>query len=279
MAKSIKQWMEDMIATKEADPVIGIGGPSELNSTSLVAVWRLWAYLAAKAMKELGEYFDTHKAEVTGLIVAQKAHRLQWYQTKALAFQYGVSLPADADVYALVPPTDTAVLIVTNAAAIELSNLLRIKVAKGTAGALTALSVGELSAFSGYMARIKDAGVRLQCTSAAGDTFQPTMIIFYDPLVLDGTGARIDSTSATPVKDAVNKFLISLDFNGRLFLNGFIAAMQAVDGVVVADEVSIQAFYGATPPVVISTWYVPDAGYLDLDDAWFDAHVTYVPYS
>ena len=144
---------------------------------------------------------------------------------------------------------------------------------------LAPLNSIELTAFTAYMAKIKDAGVRLQCTSSAADTFQPTMVIYYDPLVLKNDGSRIDGTATTPVKDAVNAFLDMLPFNGVFILNSFIAAMQAVSGVVIADVQSVQAFYGSITPVVIDVQYTPDAGYMALDPTWFAAHVTYVAYS
>ncbi len=109
------------------------------------------------------------------------------------------------------------------------------------------------------------------------------MVIYYDPLVLDADGSRIDGTATAPVKDAVNAFLDTLPFNGVFVLNSFIAAMQAVPGVIIADVVAVQAFYGATDPVVINDQlppqYTPDAGYMALDGAYFDGNVTYEAYS
>jgi hypothetical protein len=274
MARSIAQIQAGIIAAKEADANL-----AGLTSTSLTADWLLWTWVVAFCFWTVEVLFDTLRGDINGIIALQKPHTLQWYGTKAKAFQYGVALPADTDVYNLVPPVDLAVLIVANAAAIELSNQVRIKVAKGTPGALVALSGGELAAFTTYMGRIKDAGVRLLCTSGAPDTFWPTMVIYYDPLVLDATGARIDGTAGTPVKDAVNLFLAGLPFNGVFILNKYIAAMQAVPGVIIADEVSVQAFYGATPPVVVAAWYVPDAGYMAVDDAFFTANVSYIAYT
>lgn len=275
MARSISEIQAGLVASVAADPVLS----AQLTSTSRVAIWLLWTRVVATAMYVQEALFDSHKAEVAGIIAAQKPHTLNWYVQKAKAFQNGVALPADSDVYAVVPPVDASVLVVSFAAAVEVSNLVRLKVAKSVGGVLGPLSGGELTSFTAYMQLVKDAGVRLQCTSGAADTFQPTMVIYYDPLVLDATGARIDGTAATPVMDAVNVFLGSLPFNGRLLLNSFIAAMQAVPGVVVADEVSVQAYYGAVAPAVITTWYVPDAGYLALDAGYFAANVSYVAYS
>lgn len=262
-----------------ADAVLG----PLLTSGSGVAEFNLWLEVMAKGGWTTENLYDFHKDEVAGIIAGQKPHRLQWYVEKAKAFQYGVPLPADSDVYAVVPPADGSVLIVGNAAAVELTNLIRIKVAKDAGGGvLGPLSGPELAGFTSYMAKVKDAGVRLQCTSGAADTFQPTMVIYYDPLVLNSDGSRIDGTAATPVKDAANAFLSSLPFNGVFILNSFIAAMQGVAGVKIADVLSVQAYYGATPPVVIDgllpPQYTPDAGYMALDDGWFVANVSYVAY-
>ena len=274
MARSIAQIQSAITAAKNADTTL-----SGLSSSSLTAIWLLWTYIVAICQWTLEQLFDAHKSEVAGIIAAGKPHTLQWYVTKAKDFQFGVALPPDSDVYALVPPATPSVLVVQFAAAVELTNLVRIKVAKLTAGVLGPLSTLELTAFTTYMGRIKDAGVRLQCTSDVPDTFQPAMIVYYDPLVLDATGARLDGTAASPVKDAVNAFLDSLPFNGVFVLNNFIAAMQAVPGIIIADEVSVQAFYGIVPPVVIAAKYVPDAGYMALDNTWFATNVSYIAYS
>ncbi len=274
MARSIAQIQAAIVAAKEAD-----GTLSGLTSTSMTAIWLLWTYVVATCQWTLENLFDAHKNEVAGIIATQKPHTLQWYVTMARAFQYGVALPSGSDTYAVVPPASLSVLVVQFAAAVELTNLVRIKVAAMTGGVLGPLSPTQLTAFTTYMGQIKDVGVRLQCTSGVADTFQPTMIIYYDPLVLDATGARLDGSEPTPVKDAINTFLGSLPFNGVFILNNFIAAMQAIPGVIIADEVSVQAFYGSVPPVVIAAKYVPDAGYMALDNAWFGTNVSYVAYA
>lgn len=274
MARTIEQILASIIASKAADSVL-----SGLTSTSSEAVWRKWSYITALSEHDLEENFDDHKNEVKGIIKTEKAHTTQWYVTKAKAFQYGDTLAQDSDVYDPIAPAGDASLIVAFAAAVELPNLIRIKTAKGTVGALVPLSGGELTAFSQYIFRIHDAGVRIICTSAVGDTFQPEMKIHYDPLVLDGSGARLDGTAPSPIKDAVNIFLNSLPFNGKLRFDEFIAAMEAVEGVVIAEVVGLQAFYGVVPPIAITVEYTPDAGYLVLDNLYFSGHVTYVPYT
>ena len=197
----------------------------------------------------------------------------------AKAFQYGIALPADSDVYAVVPPVDPTVLIISNAAAVELVNLIRIKVAKLISSSLAPLSSGELTAFTAYMAKIKDAGVRLQCTSGNADNLQLALNIFYDPLILNADGSRVDGTETTPILDAMNSFLDNLPFNGVFILNSMIAALQAIPGVIIGQPVTVQANYGSTPYLPVTTQYVPDAGYMKLDATYFNANITYAPYT
>lgn len=270
MARTIAQIQQTIKDAKAANPTLG-----SLTSTSMVSIWQLWTYIVAVCQWTLESLFDAHKIEVTGIIATQKPHTLQWYVVMAKKFQYGVTLPPDTDVYAVVPPADPAVLVVQYAAAVELAGLVRIKVARISGAALAALTSLQLTAFSAYMNRIKDAGVRLQLTSGPPDELQLALHIFYDPLVLDSAGARIDGTSADPVKTAVKNFLEHLPFNGLFVLNFLIETLQAIEGVRIGQVESAQAHYGFTSYVPILVEYVPDAGYMSLDEVFFDTHITY----
>jgi hypothetical protein len=275
MARTIAQIQQSIIDAKNADPVLGTTGTSPLSSTSNVAMWLLWTYIVAVCQWTLENLFDAHKSEVSNILATQKPHTLQWYVTMAKAFQYGVALPAGSDVYAVVPPADLTVLIVNYAAAVELTSLVRIKTATNTGSVLGPLSSLQLTALSAYMNEVKDAGVRLQITSGNADNLQLAINIFYDPLVLDNTGARLDGTETQPVKDAINTFLGNLPFNGLFVLNFLVDALQAVNGVLICQVENAQANYGSTAYVPITVEYVPDAGYMTLDNTYFDANVAY----
>ncbi len=267
MARTIAEIQQSIIDAKNASPEL-----AALTSTSSVAIWLLWTWVVATAMWLHENIFDQHKSEVAEIIAKQKPHTLQWYVTKALAFQYGDSLPAGSDTYATIDPEAQ---VVKFAAAVELSNLVRIKVAGSTAGVLEALSAPKLTSLTAYILRVKDAGVRIQVTSGTPDNLKVSLLVYYDPLVLASDGSRIDGAAATPVKDAINSYLGALPFNGVFVLNNMIAAIQAVSGVVIGEVDLCQANYGALPYVTIAASYTPDSGYMRLNDAWFDAHVTY----
>ena len=268
MARTIAQIQQSIIDAKNgvnpSVPLTGVNPLAMLTSSSNVAIWRLWTYIVAVCQWALENLFDFHKAEVNGIIATQKPHTLQWYVMKAKAFQYGVSLPNDSDTYAIFT-SDPLVVIIKYAAAVELTNLVRIKVATESGGVLVPLSTPQLSAFSAYMHLVKDAGVRLQLTSGNADTLRLVLNVFYDPLVLDSTGARIDGTASTPVRDAITTFLQNLPFNGLFVVNNLISTLQSIPGVVIGEVVSVSATYGSLTYTAVTVEYLPDAGYLVLD--------------
>lgn len=278
MARTISEIQQQIIGAKEADAVLG----PALTSTSRVAIWRSWTYIVAVCTWALENLFDVHKAEVAAMLATQKPHTLLWYVRKAKAFQYGDILPPERDVYDVISD-DPEVLIVRHAAATEFINTLRIKVAKEVGGVLVRLDDGadlgdevELPALTEYMMRIKDAGVRLQMTSGDPDDLKLKMTIYYDPLVLDSNGERLDGTAATPVKDAIRAHLRNMPFNGLLVLNRLIDTIEVTEGVRIAVINAAQANYGDTDYVDVAVKYLPDAGYLALNETYFDDNVTYV---
>lgn len=273
MARKIKEIQQQIIDTITIDPHLS----AYTWSDSKVAMWRMWTYVVAVCIWTLEELFDAHRSDVEKKIDTMRPHKLSWYVNKAKAFQYGVPLPPDSDEYA-VPTDDTSVAIVQYAAAIELLNSIRIKVAKGPAAELERLSTAELGAFRTYINRIKDAGVRLYVTSGDPDIFRVSLKIYYDPLVLTANGSRIDGSSVNPVMEAVKSFLADLPFNGVFVLNKFIATLQGIEGVKIGQVLSAQANYASTPFVPIAVKYIPDAGYMKLDETDFAANISYEAY-
>ncbi len=273
MARSISEIQQSIIDAKNADATL-----AGLDSTSSVSIWRLWTYIIAVAHWVLEHLFDMHKQEVNAMLAAQRAHTLQWYATKARQFQYGYALPPDADSYATIN-TDPSVMIVKNAAVVELPNLVRVKVAKQDSGALAPLTITELASLNAYMQQIKDAGIRLQVTSGAPDNLRLSLRVYYDPLVLNSTGDRLDGTSDDVVFTAVNEYLSSLPFNGIFVLNNLIASILKVDGVVNVSIVNAGAQYALLPFEPIIDQHIPDSGYLLLDEDYFNTFSTYTAHT
>lgn len=272
MAQTIDYWYQQIITKVQSDPVLS-DVESGLNSTSATADYKLWAYIVAFVVWTLDTLFDLHRADVDADLANQKAHTLTWYRNLALKFQYGQALIADSDQYAnagLTPDQVAAQLIIAQSAVVENADgTLRMKVVKLVANDYAQLTDDEKTAFTAYIADTKDAGVRTTIDSLPPDDLKLVINIFYDPLVLNGAGQRIDGNSDTPVPDAINAYLKNLKFNGEFAKALCEDAIQAVDGVVLPDLLSAQARFGELPYSEIDEKYIPDGGYLRVIDSGF----------
>ena len=277
MARTIQEIQAEIIAAKQADANL-----SELTSTSKTAIWILWTYVTAVGIWTLEKLFDTHKNEVEEIIYNMKPHSLLWYANRSRDFQYGHDLPADSDRYDNSALTDEQVAeskIISHASVIEVDRGLRIKVAKTVVGDLGPIEIAEKEAFAEYMQRIKDAGVFLNIDSLPPDALRLNLDIFYNPLILDAYGARIDGTASNPVKDAISAYLRNLPFNGMLVAAFLIDALQAVDGVVIpvfSDGV-MWCRFGTFDFEPYAVKYQTDAGYIRIADE--DLTINYIAQS
>ena len=249
----------------------------KLTSTSKTAIWRLTIYVVAVCSWTLEKLYDVHKSIVENFIANLKPHSLLWYRNKAKAFQYGHSLLQDSDSYAVI---DEKAKIVKFAAATETRDskgaILKIKVAKDNNGTLAELDETESQAFTHYMGRVKDAGVKLRIVSQEADHLRLTLLLYYDPLVLDNTGARLDGTASTSIQDAIANYLENLPFDGEYSNMALTDALQAVDGAVIPEIISAEAKWGEFDWSVIPAIYNPEAGWLKVYEG--DLNIIWKPY-
>lgn len=277
MARTIDEIQQGMLDGIAADPVLSLVA----TSTSKVSIFRLFTRIVATAIWTLEVLFDTLKAELNELLAALKPHTLRWYAGKAKAFQYGYDLAVDSDTYDNTGETEEdidASLIVKYSAVTEGNDgKLRIKVATESTD-LEPLSAPQLEAFTEYMQRIKDAGVKLLIESNAADKLKLSLKIYYDPLILNGVGQRIDGSDLEPVQTAVKTYLKNLPFNGTFVLAFLVDALQLVDGVVIPHIVTAEASYGAFDFSTINVQYLPDAGYLRFENEE-DLTIEFIPQS
>lgn len=273
MARTITEIQQSIIDNVQANATLS----PLLTSTSKTAVWRLFAYIVAVCAWTLEQLFDIFKTDIDEQISAKKPHSLRWYAEIAKAFQYGYDLVDEADYYDNTGIDDDVVAaskIVSYAAVVEQTRGVRIKVAKTVDTDLAALASGELDSFSDYMKKIKDAGVKLQITSGPADSLRLVLRIRYNPLVLNSAGARIDGTTATPVRDAIRAHLLNLPFNGVFSVQKLVDAIQAVEGVNDMNVDGCYTKYGLLNFSSVNISIVPDAGYLRiLND---DLLITYI---
>jgi len=267
MARTIAQIQAQIILSVQADSTL-----AQINSPSAFAIWRLWTYVVASAIWLLETYFDIHKAEVNEALATLKPHRLRWYQAKTLAFQYGSDLVKDEDYYnnsALTPDEIADQQIVAQASVTEADGKVTVKAAKEVADELEPLETAEYNSLLAYLQEIKDAGVRLELLSFNADKLKLTIDVYYDPLILNADGERIDGTNDDPVGEAARLFLREgLTFNGLFVVEKLRDALQGVDGVFVPMIRSVSAARYDNPSLSgVDVVYQPYSGFLRFYDA------------
>ena len=270
MARTIQEIQTFILQAKAQEPAL-----NELNSTSKVAIWRLWVYIIAVAIWSLEKLFDQHRADIDKRLAELKPHTARWYRSKALAFQYGFDLLPDSDKFNNQGHTEEAIeasKIVKYSAVIESKNegRLIVKIAGEQGNTLQPITDVQKQAFEAYLQEIKDAGVRLSVVNYQPDVLHLQMKIVYDPLVLDSNGQSIIHATK-PVEEAIKSYLKRLPFNGELVLAHLIDALQQAEGVKIPHLVLAQSKnitssgdYGAFETIEISK--IPTAGYFTIDN-------------
>lgn len=275
MARTITEIQAEIIAAVQGD-----GTLAGASSTSATAIWRLITYVIASAVWALETIFDAFKVDLIAQVEALRPHTLKWYQEKALAFQYGSDLPEDSDEYDNSALTEAAILaqkIIAQAAAVEESGVVKIKVAREVSGALAKLTSPQSDSLDAYFSEIKDAGVDLTVVNEDGDKVKIELDIYYDPLVLNSSGHRIDGTDNDVVKDAVKAYLRALPFNGWLVKSHLTDYLQTIDGVYVPEIRLLQAAkYDAVDYGDVDIRYKPFAGYLQFLVEGTDLVLTFI---
>ena len=271
MARTIQEIQELIYQAKTQEPAL-----NELNSASKVAIWRLWVYIISVAIWSLEKLFDLHRTDIDKRLAELTPHTARWYRNKALAFQYGFDLLPDSDKFNNTGHTEEQIeasKIVKYSAVVESEDgRLIVKIATESDGRLLPITEDQHNAFKGYIAEIKDAGVR-------ADKLVLNLDVYYDPLILDSNGMDILSAKL-PVKETIEIYLKNLPFNGELIVAHLVDALQAVNGVKIPHLKEVTTAwidpntrgYGSFENINVSQ--IPYSGYFEVD--WNESRIRYI---
>lgn len=272
MARKIEAIQQEMFDSINADDNI-----SSLISTSKYARYRVFVFIVSLAIWILENLFDTHKKEVDNIIEAKMPHRLSWYRTKALAFQYGFDLMQfdliqDTDKYDNNGFTDEEIeesKVIKYSAVTKSGGQLYVKIATEINGVLAPIEPEVKEAFDAYMDEIADAGVKYLIVNLLPDILLLNLIIYRNPLVLDANGMSILNGNY-PVQDAIDQYMKELPFNGELVLFDLETKIKAAEGVIIPNLVNAESQaidintneYLDAEPINVKT--VPVSGYFTI---------------
>ena len=220
MARSIALIKQQMIDAKNAEAAL-----AGLTSTSQTAIWNLWFYIVAASINVFEQLQDVFKSELETIQNNARPGTEQWVQSMTNKWQYDGTYPQIIGLVDLVPtyPTvDATKRIVTRCSVTTDTNkIVNIKVAKSEPPA--PLSSPERTSLVGYWNVVGVAGVSYNIISADSDKIEIVGDIYYD--------GQYALTIAQAVKDAINNYLSTLDFNGNVYVTKIEDAIQNVQGV------------------------------------------------
>lgn len=200
------------------------------KSGSKVAQWRLWLWIMAVASWVVETFFDKHKADIQALLAAKRPHTPRWYAEESKKYQYGYEMIWADNQYSYEVDDPTS-RIIKYAAASEKQGKVILKVAKEVNGAKTPLSSVEKITFERFWDKWRDAGVKIMVVSQPADILKINITIVRDRLVLDAQNRLLRDASVYPIKNAIDNYASSLEFDGTIKLSKLIDAIQAAEGV------------------------------------------------
>ncbi len=263
----------DFMSNETIAGYYGFAAGAEFSSVfSMVSLESILFYIVASAIFVVESLFDLLKSDVDTSLAQRLVHNRQWYVNLARAFQFGDGINPDTGNY---DETDEAKQVVDYAAVDEIAGQLFLKVATSEGENLAPLDASELTAFTTYINKVKDAGVKITVISDAGDDLRLSVDIMYDPMVLDENGLLLEG-GGEPVKDTIMSFIKSLPFNGEFQVVALVDALQETEGVVIPTVLSAESKYAANDWQNIDARVKPNAGYMVIDEA--NLTINYRPY-
>jgi len=287
MARTIQQIKTELTTAFMADTTLaenyGFTPGAAFDSTfSKVSIENLLLYIVAAAIWTHERLFDAHRQEVENTIAQLKPHTLRWYVSKVKQFRQGQPLIEGTDQYDDGNYTDdqiAAMQVVHFAAATEAATTIYIKVATSNGTNKQPLTAEQLNGLEAYIAEVKDAGVRVDIINESAYHLQLSLVIYYDPMVLNAQGMNIH-TGEYPVNDAIRSYIENLPFNGEYSNTALTDVLQQVEGVHIPEinasaesATGVQTDFDANPIDVKS---IPHSGYYVFEPA--NITIDYRPY-
>lgn len=274
MARSIQTIFEEQ--QNEGIRQATAAGNDELlamfTNTSKVAVWRILFYSIAYCIWSFEKVMDGFTQMISAMIDALTPHNLRWYRTTALKFQYGFDLLPESFKFDNTGKTaqeieDSKVVkyVAVNEATVDNVRVLLMKIAGvDSEGKLSQLPVVVEQAFAAYVERFKDAGNVVLIYNRPADTVRAEIDVYYNPLLLDAAGNRLDGLGGKPLEQAADAYLLQLDFNGEFSNAAFADVLQNAYGVSSRGVFikSIAKKTGSGPFININNSFIPEPGYI-----------------
>lgn len=199
---------------------------------SKVSIEAILIYVFASSAWLLEQLWDTFRMETERMIDESYVTSFSWYFRKALEFQQGDRLAFDEKTYSYKYTTvDVSKRIVKNVAVRQVTDegVTKLKFYFSDASKQP-LTDDVRNSFETYMREIGAAGTHYLFVSEAPDTIRVHLHIYYDALVLDSTGSRLEG-GGKPVEETIRAYLDNLEYGGVFYASKLVDMIQETEGV------------------------------------------------
>lgn len=237
MARTINEIGKGMKEVLVADETIQeayglVPGRTFEEQFSKVSIEAILIYVVASAIWLMEQLWGEFRVETEQMIDESYVTSLAWYYGKALKFQKGDSLVFDEKTYSFgYPSMNDDKRVVRNVAIRQVTDegVTKLKVYFSDAGKQP-LTGDTRAAFEGYMREIGAAGTHYLFVSEAPDGLRVHLQVYYDALVLDSMGTRLEG-GGKPVEETVEAYLNSLEYGGTFYGSKLVDMIQRAEGV------------------------------------------------
>lgn len=205
---------------------------TEFQNSSKMSVIDAFTWVTSACIWAFDNLLDVFKIDIASDLRNRVNGTPAYYANALLKFQYGDKLEMNDEgtqfFYASVDETKRIITKVSYAEVPEEGfhdNEIILKVAKGETGKYTRLSEDELLAARAYLREISFAGTHHTLVSRHGDILIPRVTVYYD-------GAVPVDEVYTNIENALNDFVANMSFNGIVYAQKVIDAIQSAEHVV-----------------------------------------------
>lgn len=240
MSRSISQIYAEAVATR--NDYLQISPLNSGRSESKLSVINILTYVMAALIYSYEVLLDVFQIQIAQIISERASGTPSYYAKMAKYFQYNPSTSAmdemeydDTTFQPKFKTLDESHQIIAKSAYEQYENSgIILKVCKDNdnssdtdgGGIYTCLSSNEFTAFKNYIDEIKFVGAKIYCRSVLGDILSINATIIYDDLYID------EKQALTNVKTALINYIKELDFNGYVYYQSVIDAIQGAEHIV-----------------------------------------------
>lgn len=205
---------------------------TEFENDSKMSILDAFTWTTSACIWAFENILDVFKVDLVKDLQNRVNGTAGYYASALLKYQSGDQLQMNEEGTAFhYPSQDTSKRIITKVSYSEFAEdgyhdkKLLLKVATGTPGQYQSIDRDELVAIQAYVDQISFAGTHSLVVSRKGDVLIPRVTVYYD-------GAVPPEEVYNNIETCLNEFLANLPFNGLVYVQRIIDAIQSAEHVV-----------------------------------------------